>query len=76
MYARGHFVLKVGLLSETHIESIYCITFAKAVGNYDDLLRQTAAQKLEAKYVLPNMNRTQTAERAENAFFVHDNLHL
>jgi len=33
-------------------------------------------KKLEAKYVLPNINRTQAAERAENAFFVPGDLDL
>jgi len=32
--------------------------------------------KLEPKDVLPNTNRTQAAERAENAVFVHGDLDL
>jgi len=32
--------------------------------------RTRARKKLEAKDVLPNVNRTQAAERAENAVFV------
>ena len=63
------FRLKV--TDDTEHRRIVCSLFH--IGKYD---KDNETKKLEAKDVLPNINRTQATERAENAVYVGHDLDL